>query len=85
MKEEDVLKFVSEAVDYVESNSPKEELGKRRVKLAKWLHSRYNISLKEVKLNMQDGKPYLIVEYLNESSEPIEASLNISKWESNLQ
>lgn len=83
MNEEDVRKFVFEAVDFVESSSSGEELKKKRMKLARWLHAKYNIAIKELKVNINTGKPYLIVEYLDDSSEIKECSIDASKWENN--
>jgi uncharacterized membrane protein YvbJ len=81
---EEVVKFLSEAVDYVESQ-PKEKLVKTREKLAKWLHSEFNISIKEMKLNMEDGKPYLVAEYLDDENKPVEVFVDVQRWESNFK
>jgi uncharacterized membrane protein YvbJ len=81
---EEVVKFLSEAIDHVESQ-PKEKLVKTREKLAKWLHSEFNISIKEMKLNMEDGKPYLVAEYLNDENEPVEVFVDVQRWEENFK
>lgn len=75
-------KFVSDAVDYVESK-PKEDLPKERLKLASYLREKFNIAIKDLKINMNDGMPYLIFEYVDEQGVVKESKINVKKWEGN--
>lgn len=83
MTEQDVIKFVSEAVDSVECIEDTKDRLSARVKLAKWLRSKYSIAIKEMKISLSDGSPHLIVEYIDDESEIKECSVNVKKWESN--
>jgi hypothetical protein len=83
MNEEDVVKFVSEAVNTIENVNSHEERLSGRAKLARWLRKKYNIAIKEMRVNVADGAPYLVVEYLNEHGETKECLVNVKKWEAN--
>jgi hypothetical protein len=86
MTKEEAEKFVSDAVDHVELTyqDKKSELPKQRAKLASFLREVFRISIKELNLNMKDGDPYILFEYVDEKNEVAESTINIKKWESNL-
>lgn len=81
--EEVIKKFVSDAVDYVESKYTKEELPKERKILASYLRDRFNIAIKDLQVNMTDGMPYLIFEYIDDQNSVKESKINVKKWEGN--
>lgn len=83
MNTEEVVKFVTDAVDYVESNNTKEQLPKARKQLAGFLFMKFNIAIKDLQINMTDGNPYLVIEYLNDKKEKAEVKINMKKWENN--
>lgn len=85
MKEEEVLKFVSEAVEYVETNHSIQDLPKERAKLASFLRNEFNIAIKDLQINMKDGNPYLIIEYFDDENQIKETKLNVKKWENNFK
>lgn len=80
--EEVMKKFVSDAVDYIESK-PKENLPKERLKLASYLREKFNVAIKDLQVNMNDGMPYLIFEYVDEKGGIRESKINMKKWEGN--
>ena len=84
MNEDEVCKFVHDAVNHVETNYKKEELLKQRKKLAAWLRSKYKISLQRVAISLEDKLPYLLFEFIDENEDLKESKICMKEWENNL-
>jgi len=80
MKKEDVVEFVWEAVNHVETNTPEPDLVKGRVKMAAWLWSNFRIGIKNVFVNANDGLPYLKIDFVNDNNEREDAYVSLEKF-----
>lgn len=77
MTEDEVQEIVSGAVDVTESN-PDEALPIKRAQMANWLWSKFRIAIRELVVSINDGEPYLVVEYIGAGFEDGEPTTQVT-------
>lgn len=81
-EEFEMIEFVESAINHTESTSTEANRIQKRIQLAAWLRDSHKISLKgEVVVSPNDGKAYMIFEYLSEDGEVKESVACIDKWQ----
>lgn len=83
MTEEEVKDIVSGAIEVTENNSYL-TLPIARAKTAKWLWERFKIAIKGLVVSMDDGLPYLHVEYFDEDGNVAETHISMAKYSDKL-
>lgn len=79
MTSEEIVELVSGAIDEAESKKIP------RLHLAMWLWKNYQLAMKQIVVNINDGKPYLTIEDWSNGDPPSKHYVCMEKYEEQLK